>query len=314
MADIAPPAAVNTDIQADTNRLAESPIPSATAPSATNPFNTKDAAFDTPPPSVKPASKPTAAPAKSGSKFSYSSPDINFEDDPNTYLKTKVESLIYWEYPKKSALFLVGSLSILVLTQYYSLLQIVAGLFTFVTGVNWIFVNTHKQGQRFIGGKSSADISNPHDGRLSSKGTYIPRDRVLRTAQLTIDVVEVIAQQITKLVLIEDNWRSAISLVASYFIWTLAKVVSTKYLVGFFVLVAFSIPRLYLQNQDIVDAHIAQQSTNARVLAEKYGGVANQKVRGLTQQASAFIKSKTSGAKPAAAAPTVPTTETKKTE
>lgn len=31
MADIAPPAAVNTDIQADTNRLAESPIPSATA-------------------------------------------------------------------------------------------------------------------------------------------------------------------------------------------------------------------------------------------------------------------------------------------
>lgn len=223
--------------------------------------------------------------------------------DPPTYLKTKVESLIYWEYPKKSAIFLVGSLSILTLTQYYSLLQIVAGLFTFVTGVNWVFVNTHKQGQRFIGGKSSEDISNPHSERLTTKGTYIPRDRVLRTAQLTIDVVEVITRQITKLVLIEDNWKSAISLVVSYLVWTLAKYVSTKYLAGFFVLVAFSLPRLYLQNQDIVDAHVAQQSQNARVLANKYGGVAGEKVRGLTKQASSFIKSKTTAAK--AAAPSV---------
>jgi predicted permease len=82
--------------------------------------------------------------------------------DAPTYLKTKVESLIYWEYPKKSAIFLVSSLSILILTQYYSLLQIIAGVFTLVTGLNLAFVFTHKQGQRFIGGKSSDNISNPH--------------------------------------------------------------------------------------------------------------------------------------------------------
>lgn len=230
----------------------------------------------------------------------HTQPNSNYKLlDPNTYLKTKVESLIYWEYPKKSALFLVGSLSILILTQYYSLLQIIAGVFTLFTGLNWVFVNTHKQGQRFIGGKSTQDIANPHQQRLDHKGTYIPRDRVLRTAQLTIDVVEVITQQITKLVLIEDNWKSAISLVVSWLVWTLAKYVSTKYLVGFFVLVAFSIPRLYLQHQELVDGHVAQQSKNARVLAEKYGGVATQKARELTAQATAFVKSKTSGAKPA---------------
>jgi hypothetical protein len=82
--------------------------------------------------------------------------------DPPAYLKTKVESLIYWEYPKKSASFLVGSLAILILTQYYSLLQILAGVFTLATGLNWVFVNTHKQGQRFISGKSSENITNPH--------------------------------------------------------------------------------------------------------------------------------------------------------
>ena len=89
--------------------------------------------------------------------------------DAPTYLKTRVESLIYWEYPKKSGLFLAGSLSVLILTQYYSLLQIIAGLFTFVTGVNWVFVNTHKQGQRFIGGKSTQDIANPHNERLQKQ-------------------------------------------------------------------------------------------------------------------------------------------------
>lgn len=227
--------------------------------------------------------------------------------DAPTYLKTKAESLIYWEYPKKSATVLVGSLAILGLTQYYSVLQILAGVFTLVTGMNWVFVNTHKQGQRLIGGKTTA--TNPHSARLSNKGAYIPRERVLRTAQLTIDVVEVISQQVTKLVLIEDNWRSAISLVASYLVWTLAKFVSTKYLVAVFILGAFSGPRLYLQHKEVVDSQVAIQSKNVRALAEQYGGVAGLKVKELTEQARSFIKSKTSGA-PAV----VPSQETKKTE
>jgi xanthosine utilization system XapX-like protein len=73
-----------------------------------------------------------------------------------------LESLIYWENPKKSGITLVGLLAILVLTQYYSVLQIVAGAFTIVTGINWAFVNTHKQGQRFIGGKAQDALVNPH--------------------------------------------------------------------------------------------------------------------------------------------------------
>lgn len=215
--------------------------------------------------------------------------------DAPTYLKTKVESLIYWEYPKKSGTVLAGSLGVLVLTQYYSLLQILAGVFTLVTGMNWVFVNTHKQGQRFIGGKSVENISNPHSARLQAKGAYIPRERVVRTAQLTVDVVEAVTQQITKLVLIEDNWRSAMSLVVSYLVWTLAKFVSTKYLVAVFVLSAFSVPRLYLQHQELVDSQIAIQSKKGRALVEQYGGLAGGKIKELTEQARSFIKTKTSG-------------------
>lgn len=114
----------------------------------------------------------------------------------------------------------------------------------------------------------------------------------MSSAQLSIDVIEVIAQQVTKLVLVEDNWRSAISLVVSYFVWTLAKYVSTKYLAGFFIVTAFTFPRLYLQHQDVVDAQVAKQSQNARVLAEKYGSVASAKARELTTQAKSFINKK----------------------
>ncbi|KAG2206525.1 Reticulon-domain-containing protein [Mucor mucedo] len=313
----------------------DSPVPSAIAPPIRDTY--KENAFDTPPPSTKPTAPlaaattpiptaaaataaPTAAktqaPSQAKSNFKYTSPAVNFEDDAPTYLKTKVESLIYWEYPKKSATVLVGSLSILVLTQYYSLLQIIAGVFTLVTGMNWVFVNTHKQGQRFIGGKSVENISNPHSARLQAKGTYIPRDRVLRTAQLTVDVVEVITQQITKLVLIEDNWKSAISLVVSYLVWTLAKFVPTKYLAAIFVLSSFSVPRLYLQHKELVDGQVAIQSKKACALAEQYGGVAGGKVKELTEQARSFIKSKTSGAAatassaaPAASIPTPQKTE-----
>lgn len=327
MAEFAQPPVIDTNVP--TQKLDESPIPSATAPPANGgtlnnsiPVQ-KDVAIDTPPPSVKPTkttattttTNTTTTSSSTGKKssFVYSSPNINFEDDPPAYLKTKVESLIYWEYPKKSALFLAGSLSILILTQYYSLLQIVAGLFTLVTGLNWIFVNTHKQGQKYISGKSSENITNPHSARLQTKGTCIPRDRVLRTAQLTIDVIEVITQQVTKLVLIEDNWRSVISLVVSYLVWTLAKFVPTKYLVGFFLVSAFTAPRLYLQHQEVVDAHIAQQSKNARILAEKYGGVAGAKAKELTEQARSFIKSK-SASVPAPGATATAQEPTKKTE
>lgn len=116
--------------------------------------------------------------------------------------------------------------------------------------------------------------------------------------------------------MIEDTWRSAVSLIVSYLVWTLAKFVSTKYLVGFFVVSAFSLPRLYLQNQDLVDAHVARQSKNARILAEQYGGVASAKAKELTEQAKTFIKSKSSSIpKPGAANPATTIQEpTKKTE
>jgi hypothetical protein len=82
--------------------------------------------------------------------------------DPASYIKVRTASLIYWEYPRRSLSFLGVSLGVLILTQYYSVLQILAAFFTLATGANWVYVNTHKQTQRIIAGKSPEDIKNPH--------------------------------------------------------------------------------------------------------------------------------------------------------
>jgi hypothetical protein len=54
------------------------------------------------------------------------------------------------------------SLGFLILTQFYSLLQIFAALATLVIGVNWVYVNAYVQGQRFIASKPANEVVNPH--------------------------------------------------------------------------------------------------------------------------------------------------------
>ncbi|KAI7908335.1 Reticulon-domain-containing protein [Cokeromyces recurvatus] len=283
MTDINPFSSIDTAL-INQSKMDESPIPSAVPFNDTVSNQKNVSLFNTPPPSVK-VDNPTNI-----KSFSHSSPNTNFKENPTAHLKAKIESLVYWKNPKKSGLFLIGSLGFLVLSEYYSFLQIMAGIFTFITGINLIFVNAHKQGQIFIRGKSNEDVFNPHSERLKRKDSLIPRERVLRGANIMIDVAEALSQQIVKLAFIEDNWRSCVSLVNSYLVWTLAKYVSTKYLIGLFILFAFTLPRLYLQHQAVIDAHIAQQSKIARDLATKYCNLANNKAKELIVQAKSILK------------------------
>ncbi|CAO3589348.1 unnamed protein product [Absidia cylindrospora] len=271
----------DTSIPAPTERKEEPAFTTQVQPPS-EPITASQKIAETPVPQVAPTL---------GANTANGLPKGNLYQSPTSNLTmARIASLIYWEYPRRSASYLGVSLSVLVLTQYYSVLQIVAAFFTLATGANWVYVNTHKQTQRIIAGKSAEDIKNPHNDRLQTKGALIPRDRVTHAAQLTVDVFEVIARQVTKLILIEDNTQSAVAVGVSYLLWTLAKYISTKYLVGFFLVSAFSFPRLYLQHQEVIDAHVAQHSEKARVLAKQYGGVASVKAQQLYDQAWASLK------------------------
>ncbi|KAI9284080.1 Reticulon-domain-containing protein [Umbelopsis sp. AD052] len=213
-------------------------------------------------------------------------PNVDFEKAPAKYINTRFQSIILWEKPVKSAIALVLSLGILILTQFYSLLQILAALSTVIIGVNWVYVNVHVQAQRFVGSKAPNEVINPHTARMqTSPKALVSRDKIIRFCNLLVDIVEAFTVEATKVVLIEDNFRSLKFFGASFTVWTVAKYLSTKWIVGAGLLLIFSVPRIYLQHQEKIDAQLAKSSEQARVLANQYSEIAKQRASGVYGQA-----------------------------
>ncbi|KAI9310319.1 Reticulon-domain-containing protein [Dichotomocladium elegans] len=203
---------------------------------------------------------------------------LQLQPDTASAIGGWVHSILYWEKPAKSGTLLASSLGVLILTQYYSVLQLAAAAFTFVTGLNLLYVNA----QKFVLG------SHPHSNRIAN-GLSIPRDKVDRVAQHVVDIAEVVSQKLTRLVLIEDTATSAWSAAAAYLVWTVAAYVSAKYIIALFLVSAFSVPRLYAQNQELIDRHIEQQSQRAKLLAKQYGSTATMKAKELYGTAMASM-------------------------
>ncbi|KAG0172160.1 hypothetical protein DFQ30_011062 [Apophysomyces sp. BC1015] len=178
------------------------------------------------------------------------------------YFKAKVVSLIYWEIPARSATVLVSLLGGLVLTQYYSLLYLGAAAFTIVTGINWIYVNLHQQGQRptVLKKRQQQQQQQQQQSARLRHATVFSRDRMDRIARIAIDVAEVTMNQLLKLVLVENSWYSGCAVLISYCTWTLAKHLAVKHLAGLMILAAFTIPRMYWLHHQVIDYHVARES------------------------------------------------------
>lgn len=70
--------------------------------------------------------------------------------------------LIYWEIPGRSGIILGGILSSLILTRYYSLLYVLAGSLTILTGFNLIFVNAYNLVRTVWTGLPSDELIHPY--------------------------------------------------------------------------------------------------------------------------------------------------------
>lgn len=123
----------------------------------------------------------------------------------------------------------------------------------------------------------------------------VSRDRIVHASNLLVDVVEAVAAEATKIVLIDDNFRSLRYFGISFTVWTVAKYLPTKWIVGVGILLAFSIPRLYLQHQEKIDSHLAQSSERAKVLASQYSEFAKQTASGVYNQARNAAATRRSG-------------------
>ncbi|KAJ2957877.1 hypothetical protein NQZ79_g6501 [Umbelopsis isabellina] len=215
-------------------------------------------------------------------------PPVSFEQDPTQYVQARFWNLVMWHNPPKTAIYLIGSLLGLIITQHYSLLQIFAAIATLAIGINWVFVNAHVQGQKLFA-SNTAEINNatanPHRNRLQNPSQPLSRTRVTRLSNTLVDAAEVIANEGAKIVLIDDNKRSLKYLCGFYVLWTVAKYLPSRWIVGLSLGLVFTLPKLYYRHQDLVDARVNQatvllneKAQMARDLAQKHANDAYQQI------------------------------------
>jgi hypothetical protein len=94
--------------------------------------------------------------------------------------------------------------------------------------------------------------------RLQRRDPLINKQSVNHYVDLFIEIVETIGKEIKKVVLVQDTGRSLAWFAVSFLVWTFAAHISSRTLVVVSLLGAFTIPRLYQSNKDVVDARISQ--------------------------------------------------------
>lgn len=132
--------------------------------------------------------------------------------------------------------------------------------------------------------------------RYIGAGLLISRERVENVINYSVQLLNDIMQEATKVVLIEDNARSIRYLLAFYLGWTLATYIPTNWLIGtgglrrlelvrvhvmkiiyvyFYFLslglvLGFTGPMLYTRNKDVIDERVGHWHRTARTKLNEY--------------------------------------------
>ncbi|CDH49774.1 hypothetical protein RO3G_15560 [Lichtheimia corymbifera JMRC:FSU:9682] len=211
-------------------------------------------------------------------------------------IERQIYQLLQWENPIRSGVTLGVILLSLVLSRSYSLLQIGAALLTIGIGLNLIYVTFVVQTQKVF--SDSKEPVHPYSGVIGRKEDFTSIDKrtVHHYSSLAVDIAETVIRALARIVFIEDSMTSLKWLVIFYLTWTVSAHVSSRTIIGFFVVSAFVFPRLYMSNKGIIDSHIQhgeavikQQLSTAQTFVEDNVTDASAKMKAY------FAKAGTSG-------------------
>ncbi|KAF9349966.1 reticulon-like protein of the endoplasmic reticulum [Mortierella sp. AD094] len=176
--------------------------------------------------------------------------------DHSSYMSPRLKSILLWENPKVSAAHLGGSLAIVLLCRWVSLLNLTCGLLVFGISGSFLYVN----GLILLSRVTSKPTVRPLEKyyQHSSKFVNVEADTLHRRVSYATDGLNVILTELAKVVLIEDNKRSLKFIGIFYVIWTLRTWFSTTTLLSIILISLFAAPRLYLDNQSLIDGHVAK--------------------------------------------------------
>jgi hypothetical protein len=83
----------------------------------------------------------------------------SMRNDTTHRIETEVLSILQWKNPIRSGAIFALVVGSIIMTRWYSLLQIASSLLTLSTGINWIYVNLVLQSQKVL---TNQDASHPY--------------------------------------------------------------------------------------------------------------------------------------------------------
>ncbi|KAF9400990.1 reticulon-like protein of the endoplasmic reticulum [Mortierella sp. AD011] len=217
-------------------------------------------------------------------------PKSDIPSDPYAYMTPRLKSLVLWERPQVSGAVLASSLALVLSCRWVSLLNVACALLVFGIAGAFVYVNGLLVFNR-ITGKSAPRPLEKYYSR-SAEFLHLDADRLHRRVDYVTDGLNVVLTELAKVVLIEDNKRSLKFIGIFYVIWTLRTWFSTTTLLSLILVSLFAAPRLYLDNQALIDAHVAKTNDLVQAHVGKGRQVAQEHFNSVYSKAEQFAKDK----------------------
>ncbi|KAK4516980.1 uncharacterized protein ATC70_000308 [Mucor velutinosus] len=216
-------------------------------------------------------------------------------NDTTHRIENEVLNILKWKNPVRSGSIFALIVGSIILTRWYSLLQIGSSLLTIAIGVNLIYVNFIMQGQKLV--SSNQDASHPYNNVIhNEKHTMIDKQSVRHYSTVLTEVSETLIRALTRIVFVENTATSIKWMSIFFVIWKVSAHVSTMDIVLAVVISAFIFPRLYISNKDVVDAQIHKGQTLIQNGIEKAQNAATTAAQDTyTKSRAAFAKAGTTG-------------------
>ncbi|KAL0074968.1 Reticulon-domain-containing protein [Phycomyces blakesleeanus] len=207
-------------------------------------------------------------------------------NDVTRRIEREVWHILQWNNPVRSGAYLGLILGTLVLIGSYSPLQICSAILTVLVGLNLLYVSLTTQTHRVF---SNDDIDYTSRDVLAKEPIEIDRSQVRHYTNLLVDVTETVVHALSRIVLIEDSTTSLKWLAISYLTWVISGHVSSRVLAIMFVISAFSFPRLYMSNKDVLDARINQGETLLKQSINQSQAAATESVHNVVDKAKHIV-------------------------
>ncbi|KAK3843106.1 MAG: Reticulon-domain-containing protein, partial [Linnemannia gamsii] len=206
------------------------------------------------------------------------------------YMSPRMRSLLMWEKPALSGGVLAGTLTAVLLCRWVSLLNLVSALFVFGISASFVYVN----GLTFFNRITNKPTVRPLEKYYSRSAEFVHLDSqtLHRRVDYITDGLNVVLTELAKVVLIEDNKRSLKFIGIFYAIWTLRTWFSTTTLISMILVSLFAAPRIYIDNQTVIDAQMAKTNEIVQAHVGKGRQIAQEQFSAVYTKAEQFAQDK----------------------